>query len=371
MTDFKSLSVHPNLVKRLAELDILYPTQIQEETIPYLIEKGGDFIGMAQTGTGKTAAYGLPILQRINHKQLNIQGLILAPTRELVQQIAKTLFKYTKHYQPIYTVGIYGGSDLDKQVASLRKPTHIIVATPGRLIDLINRKKIDLSHLKYLVLDEADEMLKLGFKEDLDYILSSANNRIQKWLFSATMPKDIEALVKKHLYHQAKKVMISEKSVLNVNIKHEYVPCQSTEKLNTLLQFLAKKNDVRGIVFCKTKKSTILLTKQLIARGFNCQSLQGDMTQIDRDKAMRAFKNKSLQFLISTDVSARGIDVDNLTFVLHYEMPDQTDYYTHRSGRTARGGKKGLSIALVDEKELRFLKNLSKNLNFDLNETLI
>ncbi|MFK8036845.1 MAG: DEAD/DEAH box helicase [Crocinitomicaceae bacterium] len=371
MSDFKNLSVHPNLVKRLTEMGILYPTPIQEESIPHLIEKGGDFIGMAQTGTGKTAAYGLPLLQKINHKQPNIQGLVLAPTRELVQQIAKTLFKYTKYYQPIFTVGIYGGSDLDRQIASLRKPTQIIVATPGRLIDLIDRKKIDLSYLKYLVLDEADEMLKLGFKEDLDYILTSSNDRIQKWLFSATMPKDIESLVKKHLYHQAKKVMISEKSVLNENIRHEFIPCQSTEKLNILHQFLTQQQTTSGIVFCKTKKSTILLSKQLISRGYNCQSLQGDMTQIDRDKAMRAFKNKSLQFLISTDVSARGIDVDNLAYVLHYEMPDQIDYYTHRSGRTARGGKKGLSIALVDEKELRFLKTLSKKLSFNLSETSI
>lgn len=371
MTAFKNLGVHPQLVKRINELGIEIPTPIQEETIPYLLEKGGDFIGMAQTGTGKTAAYGLPLLQKVNPKQDKIQGLVLAPTRELVQQISKVLFKFTKHYQPIFSVGIYGGPSLDKQIATLRKPTHIIVATPGRLIDLINRKQIDLSFLKYLVLDEADEMLKLGFKEDLDFILTASGSRIQKWLFSATMPNDIESLVKKHLYHQAKKVMISQKSIINNDIKHEFITCKTNEKLNTLFQFLNKHGDERSIIFCKTKKSTILLSKQLTAKGYICQSLQGDMTQIDRDKAMRAFKNKSLQLLVSTDVSARGIDIDNLSYVLHYEMPDQVDYYTHRSGRTARGGKKGLSIAFVDEKELKFLKSISKSLVFDLNETLI
>ena len=369
MSSFKILGVHPQLVKRLTELGIEIPTPIQEETIPYLLDKGGDFIGMAQTGTGKTAAYGLPLLQRVNAKQDKIQGLVLAPTRELVQQISKALFKFTKHYQPIYSVGIYGGPSLDRQIASLRKPTHIVVATPGRLIDLINRKQIDLSFLKYLVLDEADEMLKLGFKEDLDFILTSARTNIQKWLFSATMPRDIEAIVKKHLYQQAKKVMMSHESVLNSNIRHEYITCKTNEKLNALVQFLNKHKLDRAIIFCRTKKSTELLTKQLTARGYICQSLQGDMTQVDRDKAMRAFRNKTLQLLISTDVSARGIDVDDLSFVLHYEMPDQTDYYTHRSGRTARGGKKGVSIAFVDEKELKFLKSISKALIFELNET--
>ncbi|MFK8045304.1 MAG: DEAD/DEAH box helicase [Crocinitomicaceae bacterium] len=371
MNDFKELGVHPQLAKRLFELGIERPSPIQKESIPYLLEKGGDFIGMAQTGTGKTAAYGLPLLQKISPKQSQIQGLVLVPTRELVQQVAKTLFKYTKHYQPIFSVGIYGGPNVNKQIALLRKPTQIIVATPGRLIDLINRKQIDLSYLKYLVLDEADEMLKLGFKEDLDYILTASNSRIQKWLFSATMPRDIEALVKKHLYHQAKKVMLSETSILNSNIKHEYILCKAAEKLNTVIQFLNNRKNDRGIIFCKTKKSTQLLYKQLLARGFAVQALQGNMTQVDRDKTMRAFKNLSLQILISTDVSARGIDIENLSYVLHYEMPDQIDYYTHRSGRTARGGNKGLSIAITDEKELKFLKTLSKTLVFSVNETLI
>ncbi len=371
MNSFKNLGIHPDLVMRLNELGIKEPSPIQQETIPFLVKKGGDFIGMAHTGTGKTAAYGLPLLQKININSTKIQGLVLAPTRELVQQIAKALFKYTKYFKPIYTMGVYGGPNLEKQIASLKKPTHIIVATPGRLIDLINRKKLDLSYLKYLVLDEADEMLKLGFREDLNFILTASGDRIDKWLFSATMPNDIEKLIQQHLHYHAKRVLISMNNIVNANIRHEYIICKVNEKLNTLVQFLKKNNDDHAIVFCRTKKSTIFLVKQLISKGFECQPIHGDMAQVDRDKTMRAFRNHSFQLLISTDVSARGINIDDLNYIVHYEMPSQIEYYTHRSGRTARGGKKGLSLALVDEKELKYLKSISISLSFHIEETLI
>jgi len=370
MHEFENLNVDRRIVKRLVELGIETPTEIQQEAIPFLLEKKTDFIGMAQTGTGKTAAYGIPMLQKINVKQNHIQGLILAPTRELVQQIAKELFKFTKHYKPIYSLGIFGGPNLDKQIALLRKPTHIIVATPGRLMDLLNRKKIDLSNVKYTVLDEADEMLKLGFKEDIDFILNFVKTENSIWLFSATIPPDIKKIVKKHMNVNAHEVKIVDKGILNKNIRHEYIPCDTNEKLNILHHFL-RSNPGRGVIFCKTKNSTDTLTKQLISRNYDARALQGNLTQIEREKVMRAFKNESLRLLISTDVSARGIDVDNLSFVIHYEMPDQVDFYTHRSGRTARGGKKGLSLALVDEKELKFLKSLSKVLKFQINETAI
>ena len=371
MNQFEALKVDKRIAKRLSELGIETPTEIQEAAIPFLIEKQTDFIGMAQTGTGKTAAYGIPLLQKVSPKANHIQGLILAPTRELVQQIAKELFKFSKHYKPIFSVGIYGGPNLEKQIALLRKPTQIIVATPGRLMDLLNRKKIDLSLLKYTVLDEADEMLKLGFKEDIDYILGFAKTQTNIWLFSATMPPDIQKIIKKHMKVNAHEVRISDKGILNKNIRHEYIPCETNEKFNTLMQFLRQQDKNRGIIFCKTKKSTETLSKQLISRNYNAQALQGDLTQLEREKVMRAFKNETLQLLVSTDVSARGIDVDNLAYVLHYEMPDQTDFYTHRSGRTARGGKKGLSLALVNEKELKFLKTLSKALKFSVSETVI
>lgn len=370
MSEFKDLKVDHRIIKRLKELNITTPTDIQEEAIPFLIEKSTDFIGMAQTGTGKTAAYGIPLIQKVSVKNKHIQGLILAPTRELVQQISKELFKFTKYYDHIFALGIYGGSDLDKQIAFLRKPTQIIVATPGRLMDLINRKKIDLSHLKYTVLDEADEMLKLGFKEDINFILKNTAVKNNIWLFSATMPPDIKTIVKKHMKINAHMVKIVDKGVMNKNIKHEFILCQSTEKLNTLVAILKKDDSKRGIIFCKTKKSTELLTKQLIAKNFKTDGLQGNLTQIERDKVMRSFKNKNLQFLISTDVAARGIDVDSLSYVIHYETPDQMDYYTHRSGRTARGGKKGLSLSLVTDKELKYLSTISKKLQFTINETI-
>lgn len=370
MSQFERLHVDKRIARRLKELNIVEPTEIQTEAIPFLTQKSTDFIGMAQTGTGKTAAYGVPLLQKMNPKNAHIQGLILAPTRELVQQIAKELFKFSKYYKPIFTTGIYGGPGLEKQIAMLRKPTQIIVATPGRLMDLLDRKKIDLSQVKYTVLDEADEMLKLGFKSDIEYILDFVKTENNIWLFSATMPNDIQSMIKRHMKVNAHTVKIADESILNKNIRHEYINCHPTEKLNTLLQFL-NGHSARGIIFCKTKKSTETLTKQLIARNFDVQALQGNLTQIEREKVMRAFKNESLQLLISTDVSARGIDVDKLAFVIHYEMPDQSDFYTHRSGRTARGGRKGLSLSLVDEKELKFLKTLSKSLKFELNETVI
>ncbi len=370
MKQFEHLNIDKNIVKRLKELNFEQPTEIQSAAIPFLIEKDADFIGMAQTGTGKTASYGIPLLQKVNSKNTNIQGLVLAPTRELVQQIAKQLFKFTKYYKPVFTAGIYGGPGLDKQIAMLRKPTQIIVATPGRLMDLINRKKIDLSNVKYTVLDEADEMLKLGFKEDIDFILNFTAKPNNIWLFSATMPKDIQQMIKRHMKVNAHEVRVSHTGVLNENISHEYIPCQTSEKLNILHQFL-RNNESRGIIFCRTKNATENLTKQLKARNYDVESLQGNLTQIEREKVMRAFKKESLQLLVSTDVSARGIDVDRLQFVIHYEMPDQKEFYTHRSGRTARGGKKGLSLSLVDEKELRFLKSISKTLKFRLNETAV
>ena len=371
MSEFKQLGVDARIIKRLTELNIIDPTEIQTQSIPFLAEKGSDFIGMSQTGTGKTAAYSIPLLQNINVKNNNVQALILAPTRELVQQIAKNIFKFTKYYKPIFSVSITGGPNMSKQLSLLNKNTHIIVATPGRLMDLLGQQKVNLENLKYVVLDEADEMLKLGFKEDIEQILSYSKGKINTWLFSATLPQDIKKLIQKHLKVNAHSVIISEKNVLNKNIKHEYISCNQTEKLNTLIQYLKLKNIQRGLIFCKTKKATTILTKQLKSKNILCEAIQGDLTQLEREKVMRAFKNESLGFLVSTDVSARGIDVENLDHVIHYEMPDQTDYYTHRSGRTARGGKKGLSIAFVDEKELALLKKISKALNFEVNETIL
>ncbi len=365
--NFKSLGLNKNLIKGLNELGIVKPTQIQEEAIPLLLEGNAHLVGQAQTGTGKTAAYGLPILERINANQKSIQALILCPTRELSQQVAKQLFKFTKYTEKIFTEAVYGGEKIDIQIKNLSRPTHIVVATPGRLIDLLNRKAIDLSQVHTVVLDEADEMLSMGFKQQLDEILSALRNVENKWLFSATMPHGIKQIVNQHMAEDAHRIQIS-RDVVNKNIEHKFLQCEEVDKLPILLDFLRSKKGERGIIFCKTKAATAKLAKQLIAKNVAAEALQGDMLQKERDKEMRAFKNESLRLLVATDIAARGIDVQDLTFVIHYQMPDQEEYYTHRSGRTARAGKEGLSLALVTSKELRTLRNYEKSLGIGFSE---
>ena len=365
--NFKELGLSAGLIKGLTELGIINPTPIQQEVIPILLQDKTHLVGQAQTGTGKTAAYGLPILERINPKQKKIQALILCPTRELCQQVAKQLFRYTKYTEKIFTEAIYGGEKIDIQIKNLQRPTHIVVATPGRLIDLLNRKIIDLSYVNTVVLDEADEMLSMGFKQQLDEILNGVKNVDNKWLFSATMPHGIKQIVNEHMAEDSHRIQIS-KDVVNKNIEHKFLQCEETDKLPILLDFLKTKKGERGIIFCKTKAAATKLAKQLIAKNIAAEALQGDMLQKERDKVMRAFKNESLRLLVATDIAARGLDVQDLTFVIHYQMPDQEEYYTHRSGRTARAGKEGLSLALVTTKELRILRGYEKSLQIGFGE---
>lgn len=364
---FKELGIKADIVKGLSELGIVNPTPIQQEVIPILLQEKTHLVGQAQTGTGKTAAYGLPILQQVNAKKKYIQALILCPTRELCQQVAKQLFRYTKYTDKIFTEAIYGGEKIDIQIKNLMRPTHIIVATPGRLIDLLNRKVIDLSSVNTVVLDEADEMLSMGFKQQLDEILNTVKNVDNKWLFSATMPHGIRQIVNEHMSAEAHRIQIS-KDVVNKNIDHKFLQCEETDKLPILLDFLRSRHEERGIIFCKTKAAATKLSKQLIAKNIAAEALQGDMLQKERDKVMRAFKNESLRLLVATDIAARGLDVQDLTFVVHYQMPDQEEYYTHRSGRTARAGKEGLSLALVTTKELRILRGYEKSLQIGFGE---
>ena len=365
--NFKSLGLNKNLIKGLNELGIQTPTEIQAQVIPLLLEGATHLVGQAQTGTGKTAAYGLPILEQINPNQKSIQALILCPTRELSQQVAKQLFKFTKYTDKIFTEAVYGGEKIDIQIKNLSRPTQIVVATPGRLIDLLSRKAIDLSQVNTVVLDEADEMLSMGFKQQLDDILSHLRNVENKWLFSATMPHGIKQIVNQHMAEDAHRIQIS-RDVVNKNIEHKFLQCEEVDKLPILLDFLKTKKGERGIIFCKTKAATAKLAKQLMAKNIAAEALQGDMLQKERDKVMRAFKNESLRVLVATDIAARGIDVQDLTFVVHYQMPDQEEYYTHRSGRTARAGKEGLSLALVTSKELRILRSYEKALGIGISE---
>lgn len=363
MSTFLELGVRKEYIEALKELGIKSPTEIQEKTIAILLKSKTDFIGLAQTGTGKTAAFGLPILHRINTKSPNIQALILAPTRELVQQIKKQLFKFTKYSDDkIFIEGVYGGEKIDKQIKSLKRTTHIVVATPGRLIDLIEKGEIDIKKISTLVLDEADEMLNMGFKQDLNRILKYTTGSRNTWLFSATMPEEIQRIVKTYIQFDAPKVQVNKTDLVNVNITHQYIRTTIKEKPELLVKLLEKRGTERGIIFCRTKLGTQNLTNLLKEEGFSVEALEGDMQQKDRDKVMRAFKNGSLQVLISTDVSARGIDVHNLAFIIHHQLPEQLEYYTHRSGRTARAGKTGYSIALVTPWEVQKIHEIQKQL---------
>lgn len=362
MTTFKELGISKDFIKGLTEYNIIEPTEIQEKAIPYLLEKGKDFIGQAQTGTGKTAAFGLPLLARINPKSKNVQALVLSPTRELGKQIAKHLFKYTKYTEQVFTEAVYGGEKIERQIANLRRPTQVIVATPGRLVDLLDKKAVDLSNVKTIILDEADEMLSMGFKKELTTILNHIKD-YHTWLFSATMPEGIKQIIRKYLSDDALFVKVSQRSVVNKNIYHKYLICDKPERFNVLLRFLKEQGENRGVVFCKTKKDAQVLAKKLIAKNIVTDAIHGDLIQKDRDKVMRAFKNTKLQVLIATDLAARGIDVENLAYVVHYQIPDQLDYYTHRSGRTARAGKKGISLCFVSSPELKQIKYFENKLN--------
>jgi ATP-dependent RNA helicase DeaD len=366
---FSELGISDSYLKALEEIGIVNPTEIQILAIPFLIAKGTDFIGQAQTGTGKTAAFGLPILNAIDADDSHIQALILSPTRELGQQIAKQLFKFTKYgAKKIFIESVYGGARIDKQISALKRPTHILVATPGRLVDLLEQKAIDLSFVRTIVLDEADEMLSMGFKKDLDTILRFTAGKRYTWLFSATMPPAIRSIIKSYMSPEAKRVVINKNDVINGDIEHKYIVCESEKKFDYLLGFLKFQGDNRGLIFCRTKADAQTVAKKLSAKNINADSLQGDMLQKERDKVMRAFKNSKLQILVATDLAARGIDVKELAYVVHYSLPESTEYYTHRSGRTGRAGNKGLSFILVTSRELPGLKRIERELGIKIKE---
>lgn len=363
MQDFSSLGIKDSFIKGLDELGIKVPTEIQAQVIPILLKENTDLVGQAQTGTGKTAAYGLPLLAKIDPNINLPQVLVLCPTRELSKQVAKQLFKFTKYTEKIFAEAVYGGEKIDKQIIALRRPTHIIVATPGRLIDLVKRKDVDIRQVHTVVMDEADEMLSMGFKKELDEILIMLSSVENKWLFSATLPQGIKQIINTHIRDGAYRIQVSGKNVVNQNIKHQYIQCEKTDKHLVLFQLLRNQKDKRGIIFCKTKAVTRTLTKQLISKNFAADCIHGDLLQKERNKAMRAFKNEKVQFLVATDLAARGIDVQDLAFIYHYQLPDQVDYYTHRSGRTARAGKEGVSLCLITKHEMRELKKLETSLN--------
>lgn len=361
MTTFKELGLSKDILKALTELGFERPSEIQAQSIPILLGATKDFIGLAQTGTGKTAAFGLPLLQRIDPNDNCTQGLVLAPTRELGQQIAEQLELFSKHMNKVNVLAVYGGAAITNQMRALKRTQHVIIATPGRLLDLIKRRAVKLEKLRFLVLDEADEMLNMGFKEELDAILSHTPEEKITWLFSATMPNEIKRIVARYMDEPAE-VRINAQTKVNTNIEHQYIATKASDKTEALMRILDINPKIRAVVFCRTKRDTQGLAEQLLGRNYKADALHGDLSQAQRDRVMKRFKENSLQVLIATDVAARGIDVNDLTHVFHYSLPDQNEYYTHRSGRTARAGKKGISIAFINTRESGKINRLSKQL---------
>ncbi len=368
MKTFIELGVPAKLVEGLAALGIQTPTAIQLEAIPRLLQVGGDLIAQAQTGTGKTAAFGLPLLTKIDPTKKEIQGLVIAPTRELAKQIGKQLFKFTKFSEKVFVEVVTGGENLDRQMAALKRPTHIVVATPGRLIDLLERGALSLANVRFLILDEADEMLKMGFQKELAQIFQLTKDKQSTWLFSATIPKGIQNLIREYMSPQAFSLKIDQKFVVNKDITHQFIVTNRMQRLDRMVDFLKRRPEERGVIFCRTIVSANTLAEQLKTRGFSLELLHGDLMQTERDKVMRAFKKSRVQLLIATDVAARGIDVEGLSFVIHAQLPDQTEYYTHRSGRTGRAGRKGISLVFIEQQEKPTLTALANELSLVFTE---
>jgi ATP-dependent RNA helicase DeaD len=350
------------LLQAIREMGYEVPMPVQEEVIPLLLGNDNDVIALAQTGTGKTAAYGLPILQTTDRIRKQPQTLILCPTRELCLQIAGDLSDYSKYADDLKILPVYGGSSIDSQIKSLKKGVHIIVATPGRLLDLMNRKTVDLTAIGNVILDEADEMLNMGFSDSINAILAEVPPARNMLLFSATMPQEIARITKKYM-RDPKEIVIGRKNEGNANIRHIYYLVHARDKYLALKRLVDYYPNVYGIVFCRTRKETQEIADKLIQDGYNADSLHGELSQMQRDYVMQKFRIRNLQILVATDVAARGLDVDDLTHIFHYGLPDETESYTHRSGRTGRAGKTGISIAICHIKEKRKLRDIAKIIN--------
>ncbi len=356
---FQDLGLEPMLLKAVTEMGFENPTPIQEQTIPQLQNTSTDMVALAQTGTGKTAAFGLPLLQKLDLNSKFTQALILAPTRELCVQISKDLINYSKYISGLRVTAVYGGAPIMGQIRDVKAGSQVIVATPGRLIDMIERKAIDLSHVDIVVLDEADEMLNMGFKDDLDEILGNTPPTKNTWLFSATMPREVERIASKYM-ETPLEISVGKKNSGNENIEHIYYQVQQRDRYAALKRIADFYPDIFGIVFCRTKAETQDVADQLIKDGYNADALHGDLSQAQRDLVMKRFRSRTLQMLVATDVAARGIDVNNVTHVINYNLPEDAENYTHRSGRTARAGKSGIAIAIVTPKESFKIKEIER-----------
>ena len=359
MKTFEELGVSPEIRKAIEEMGYENPMPVQEEVIPYLLGENNDVVALAQTGTGKTAAFGLPLLQQIDVKNRVPQSLILCPTRELCLQIAGDLNDYSKYIDGLKVLPVYGGSSIDSQIRSLKRGVHIIVATPGRLLDLMERKTVSLSTVHNIVMDEADEMLNMGFTDSINAILADVPKERNTLLFSATMSPEIARISKNYLQN-AKEITIGRKNESTSNVKHVAYTVQAKDKYAALKRIVDYYPQIYGIIFCRTRKETQEIADKLMQEGYNADSLHGELSQAQRDAVMQKFRIRNLQLLVATDVAARGLDVDDLTHVINYGLPDDTESYTHRSGRTGRAGKTGTSIAIINLREKGKLREIER-----------
>tara|TARA_R110002049_G_scaffold3795_3_gene27487 strand:+ start:16475 stop:18301 length:1827 start_codon:yes stop_codon:yes gene_type:complete len=359
MNTFQDLGLNEDLLHAITDLGFTKPSEVQDKAIPILLNSESDLVALAQTGTGKTAAFGFPMLQKIDIDSRTTQGLILSPTRELCLQIANEMKLYGKYCKGLNVVAVYGGSSITDQAREIKRGAQIIVATPGRIKDMISRRLVDISKVDYAVLDEADEMLNMGFYEDITDILSNTPEDKCTWLFSATMPKEVATIAKKFM-ENPQEITVGNKNESTSNVSHEYYLVNSRDRYSALKRLADANPDIFSVIFCRTKRDTQKVAENLIEDGYSAGALHGDLSQNQRDLVMKSFRNQQIQMLVATDVAARGIDVDDITHVINYQLPDEIETYTHRSGRTGRAGKTGVSMVIVSKSEVRKIKSIER-----------
>ncbi len=361
MTKFEALGLQQSLLDAVADMGFETPSEVQEKAIPILLESETDLVALAQTGTGKTAAFGFPLIQKIDANSRTTQGLILSPTRELCLQITKEMQAYSKYEKNINVVAIYGGASITEQARQIKRGAQVVVATPGRMKDMIGRRLVDISKIDYCILDEADEMLNMGFFEDIKDILSNTPDEKSTWLFSATMPKEVSIIARKFM-HSPQEITVGAKNSGASTVQHEFYTVGGRDRYPALKRLADANPDIFSVVFCRTKRDTQRVAEKLIEDGYNAGALHGDLSQNQRDLVMNSFRKKQIQMLVATDVAARGIDVDDITHVINYQLPDEIETYTHRSGRTGRAGKSGISMVIVTRSEMRKIQAIERKI---------
>ncbi|MCL4113529.1 UNVERIFIED_CONTAM: hypothetical protein GTU68_011181 [Idotea baltica] len=364
MNKFEALGLKQTLLDAVADMGFENPSEVQEKAIPILLEGETDLVALAQTGTGKTAAFGFPLIQKLDTNSRTTQGLILSPTRELCLQITNEIKAYSKFEKGLNTVAIYGGASITEQAKQIKRGAQIVVATPGRMKDMIGRRLVDISKIDYCILDEADEMLNMGFFEDIKDILSNTPNEKSTWLFSATMPKEVSVIAKKFM-HNPQEITVGAKNSGTDTVQHEYYVVSGRDRYPALKRLADANPDIFSVVFCRTKRDTQRVAEKLIEDGYNAGALHGDLSQNQRDLVMSSFRKKQIQMLVATDVAARGIDVDDITHVINYQLPDEIETYTHRSGRTGRAGKSGISMVIITRSEMRKINAIERKIKRD------